>query len=154
MLTSIRKFLLENKYRGANFETFQMYFKWKLKWFICIELDHANTTNNTHLSRYAKSEIDISTRRHVGTSRMIIQVLEMPHNYTLDIYRNHRCPHPSIRFKTNECHAESSERVLIEACEGKSRCLVDAKNGVFGDPCAGLFKYLRVEYRCTQPPRK
>ena len=33
-------------------------------------------------------------------------------------------------------------------CNGEERCMVEAENSVFGDPCYGVEKYLEVWYTC------
>ena len=33
-------------------------------------------------------------------------------------------------------------------CNGEERCMVEAENAVFGDPCYGVEKYLEVWYTC------
>ncbi|XP_033100784.1 uncharacterized protein LOC117104191 isoform X2 [Anneissia japonica] len=46
------------------------------------------------------------------------------------------------------CIAESALQKVQEACQYQSSCVVKAENGVFGDPCFGVFKYLQVFYTC------
>jgi hypothetical protein len=39
--------------------------------------------------------------------------------------------------------------VVEKQCDGQfSSCDVSANNGVFGDPCPGIYKYLELEYEC------
>ncbi|XP_002155442.2 D-galactoside-specific lectin [Hydra vulgaris] len=35
-------------------------------------------------------------------------------------------------------------------CSGRSSCVVQASNGVFGDPCFGTYKYLEVRFYCQK----
>jgi len=55
------------------------------------------------------------------------------------------CPHSSM--KTTNCHAQSSIKKLAN-CNGKRSCILNPSNSVFGDPCKGTHKYLRVYYDC------
>ncbi|XP_019630377.1 PREDICTED: plasminogen-like, partial [Branchiostoma belcheri] len=50
-------------------------------------------------------------------------------------------------FCTN-CRSDNSLSVVRAACQGNQQCTVTASNGVFGDPCHGVGKYLEVSYRC------
>ena len=38
--------------------------------------------------------------------------------------------------------------VLFDRCNGKGYCVVEANPTYFGEPCAGVHKYLEVRYRC------
>ena len=62
--------------------------------------------------------------------------------------RNDRytCWHSSIR--TTNCHASNSLSIVRGKCNSKSSCVLFASNSVFGDPCWGTYKYLRVKYHC------
>uniref|UniRef100_A0A8D3AAM5 SUEL-type lectin domain-containing protein n=1 Tax=Scophthalmus maximus TaxID=52904 RepID=A0A8D3AAM5_SCOMX len=44
------------------------------------------------------------------------------------------CPHPTSK--------------VAQSCNGKNSCTIRASNSVFGDPCAGTYKYLEVAYVC------
>ena len=55
---------------------------------------------------------------------------------------------PSKLIKTTNCRSKKSLSVVIKSCNGKRSCRLIAKNNVFGDPCVGTFKYLRVDYLC------
>uniref|UniRef100_A0A672ZM26 SUEL-type lectin domain-containing protein n=1 Tax=Sphaeramia orbicularis TaxID=375764 RepID=A0A672ZM26_9TELE len=37
---------------------------------------------------------------------------------------------------------------VAQRCNGQNSCTVKANNSVFGDPCAGTYKYLEVAYIC------
>ena len=43
---------------------------------------------------------------------------------------------------------------MQEECDGKNYCEVQAANTVFGDPCAGVRKYLTSTWRCLTPGGK
>ncbi|XP_065053082.1 uncharacterized protein LOC135682221 isoform X2 [Rhopilema esculentum] len=60
------------------------------------------------------------------------------------------CRNPAIR--TTNCGAASSMQKVVTMCGGKQFCRVQASNGVFGDPCVGTYKYLRINYRCIKKP--
>ncbi|XP_077985841.1 L-rhamnose-binding lectin CSL3-like [Glandiceps talaboti] len=55
------------------------------------------------------------------------------------------CPGP-IRDTT--CHARRSLTTVRDKCEGQQSCQIAATNSVFGDPCYGTFKYLKINYSC------
>ncbi|PWA29456.1 hypothetical protein CCH79_00017093, partial [Gambusia affinis] len=44
----------------------------------------------------------------------------------------------------------SSKDKVAKSCNGKQSCSIRAANSVFGEPCAGTYKYLEVEYKCQQ----
>jgi len=52
------------------------------------------------------------------------------------------------QIKTTNCNSTKSFTEVQNRCEGKSSCVVSASNRVFGDPCFGTTKYLRVWYVC------
>ncbi|CAH1248318.1 EVA1C [Branchiostoma lanceolatum] len=47
------------------------------------------------------------------------------------------------------CRSSKNLPVLMSICQGKPTCSVEASNEVFGDPCYGVYKYLKVTYICT-----
>ncbi|XP_047136950.1 L-rhamnose-binding lectin CSL3 [Hydra vulgaris] len=53
-------------------------------------------------------------------------------------------------YDTNtKCHNQKkSLEVVLGSCSDKSSCVIQASNGVFGDPCVGTYKYLEVHYHC------
>ncbi|XP_062614783.1 D-galactoside-specific lectin-like [Saccostrea cucullata] len=51
---------------------------------------------------------------------------------------------------STKCKSRRSYFVVKRLCNGKSRCIIKASNSVFGDPCKGTYKYLRVRYRCKK----
>ncbi|KAK3094048.1 hypothetical protein FSP39_023444 [Pinctada imbricata] len=57
------------------------------------------------------------------------------------------CP-TSLDMDTN-CRAPTSSSIVQSQCEGKSTCSLRASNDVYGDPCVGTYKYLRVVYKCS-----
>ncbi|KAI8500616.1 hypothetical protein Bbelb_214340 [Branchiostoma belcheri] len=50
-----------------------------------------------------------------------------------------------------DCRSGNSLRRVRNICQGRSACSVPASNAVFGDPCVLTYKYLEVEYTCTEP---
>ena len=59
----------------------------------------------------------------------------------------HTClRHPSSH--TSNCHAGNSVWIVKSKCNNLSSCSLFASNSVFGDPCRGIYKYLRVKYHC------
>lgn len=64
------------------------------------------------------------------------------------------CKNPSLnRFKQNvkskDCASPTSTSEVRKLCDGNQKCAISAKNNLFGDPCKGIFKYLRVRYQCV-----
>ncbi|XP_066297361.1 uncharacterized protein [Branchiostoma lanceolatum] len=55
------------------------------------------------------------------------------------------CPCPCNDIN---CRAANSLPFVWKACQGLQRCPVTASHHIFGDPCFGTAKYLRVTYRC------
>ncbi len=60
-----------------------------------------------------------------------------------------RCNHSAHHDKTN-CNDNNSITIIREKCDGKHTCSLQATTSVFGDPCPGTYKYLEVEYSCTE----
>ncbi|XP_062605958.1 L-rhamnose-binding lectin CSL3-like [Saccostrea cucullata] len=58
----------------------------------------------------------------------------------------HLCPSKSI--KNTNCLSPASTMLTKWKCNGEQTCYISASNGVFGDPCAGTYKYLYVKYIC------
>ncbi|XP_037039231.1 L-rhamnose-binding lectin CSL3-like [Bradysia coprophila] len=53
-------------------------------------------------------------------------------------------------IRTVNCVSRNSLDIVKAQCSNQESCTVQATNGVFGDPCEGTFKYLQVEYQCTE----
>lgn len=51
-------------------------------------------------------------------------------------------------FQEGTCHATTSRSVVERACLGQTSCSVAASNSVFGDPCSGKGKRLKIAYTC------
>jgi hypothetical protein len=51
-------------------------------------------------------------------------------------------------YTTSACNAGTSMSVVSNLCLGKSSCSVGANNSVFGDPCSGTGKSLKVQATC------
>jgi len=41
------------------------------------------------------------------------------------------------------------QQEVQDKCDGESFCRLEAKNGIFGDPCPGVAKYLTVTWKCN-----
>ena len=50
--------------------------------------------------------------------------------------------------ENKNCEAENSKKIVSDICDGKTMCKVAASFSVFGNPCVGIFKYLKVGYIC------
>ena len=48
------------------------------------------------------------------------------------------------------CRASNSLQIVQSKCDGKTSCELVVDSQVFGDPCAGTYKYLKVNYRCLE----
>ena len=48
------------------------------------------------------------------------------------------------------CAADGILEAIKLECDGKASCNVTVNNGIVGDPCGGVPKYLEVTYSCTQ----
>lgn len=57
---------------------------------------------------------------------------------------------PGGKTNTITCRSKSSEIKVKWNCNGYATCHIQATNGYFGDPCANIFKYLEVRYRCVK----
>lgn len=65
------------------------------------------------------------------------------------------CPKPGLskfrgRIFKSVCAARKSTAIVRKSCNGKRVCNVQAKSKIFGNPCKGIFKYLRVQYFCKK----
>ncbi|XP_065827341.1 uncharacterized protein [Oscarella lobularis] len=59
------------------------------------------------------------------------------------------CPHP--KRSNLRCGNQIRSTVKVKSfCSRRRHCVVTATNGVFGDPCFGTYKYLRVKYKCVR----
>lgn len=57
----------------------------------------------------------------------------------------------STSRRTTTCRAPKSLRIVKAICDGKRSCKIPAKNEMFGDPCYGVYKYLKVTFMCKVP---
>ncbi|XP_012564264.2 latrophilin Cirl [Hydra vulgaris] len=55
-----------------------------------------------------------------------------------------------IYLRNNCDNHKSSTKEVRSRCSGRSSCIVQASNGVFGDPCFGTYKYLEVQFYCKR----
>ncbi|XP_061195329.1 L-rhamnose-binding lectin ELEL-1-like [Saccostrea echinata] len=60
------------------------------------------------------------------------------------------CSRKGASHCSTRCRSRKSLFVVKRLCNGKSRCSIKASNSVFGDPCKGTYKYLRVKYYCKK----
>ena len=51
---------------------------------------------------------------------------------------------------TTTCYSHNSFDIISNNCGGKQYCTIKASNSIFGDPCVGVEKYLRVVYECVK----
>ena len=52
---------------------------------------------------------------------------------------------------TTECKVVESKRTIMELCEGKNSCQIQALDSLFGDdPCPETTKYVKVSYTCEK----
>ncbi|PIK37716.1 hypothetical protein BSL78_25451 [Apostichopus japonicus] len=58
-----------------------------------------------------------------------------------------------VSMVTSGCKASTSLSRVRDACQGETSCQISASNRVFGDPCVGTYKFLRVEYKCRSVRR-
>ncbi|KAK2851957.1 hypothetical protein Q5P01_008233 [Channa striata] len=56
---------------------------------------------------------------------------------------------PAAQVQNVDCSSPTEK--VAKSCNGKNSCTVRASNSVFGDPCAGTYKYLEVAYVCQYP---
>lgn len=49
---------------------------------------------------------------------------------------------------STRCLSKKSLRMVRKRCGGRQACKITASNKLFGDPCKGVFKYLKVRYSC------
>ena len=65
------------------------------------------------------------------------------------------CPHSATSNRncpfSKSGQYEAQKAKIDGKCEGENSCSVQAKNGYFGDPCWGTYKYLNISYNCVDP---
>ncbi|XP_071941074.1 uncharacterized protein [Antedon mediterranea] len=59
---------------------------------------------------------------------------------------------PNGPTENTDCSARSAENEITGRCEGQQQCTIPASNSVFGDPCRGTHKYMRIYYNCELNP--
>ncbi|XP_066500014.1 rhamnose-binding lectin-like [Hoplias malabaricus] len=55
---------------------------------------------------------------------------------------------PRKLVQTTNCDSSGTSDIVVQRCNGKKRCDLEATNVVFGDHCFGTYKYLVVSYKC------
>ena len=56
------------------------------------------------------------------------------------------CGYGSLRNMS--CSSDVTE-IVRKQCQNNMVCKLQVTNEVYGDPCPGTFKYLQINYRCT-----
>ncbi|XP_076813865.1 L-rhamnose-binding lectin CSL3-like [Clavelina lepadiformis] len=51
--------------------------------------------------------------------------------------------------KNDHCKAGNSLTIIKKNCQNKNSCVLKAHNSVFGDPCHGVVKYIKLVYQCV-----
>ncbi|KAK5623743.1 hypothetical protein CRENBAI_006753 [Crenichthys baileyi] len=92
---------------------------------------------------------------HFVTCEHSYTTLQCEHGQVIFVYgadygrRDHTtCSYRRPASQTENVYCSNPTSTVAEICNGKNRCTVRASNSVFGDPCAGTFKYLEVAYTC------
>ncbi|CAK8688976.1 unnamed protein product [Clavelina lepadiformis] len=49
----------------------------------------------------------------------------------------------------NRCKAANSPSIIKRSCQHENSCFLRAENGIFGDPCGGVVKYIKFVYQCV-----
>ncbi|XP_076812854.1 L-rhamnose-binding lectin CSL3-like isoform X1 [Clavelina lepadiformis] len=77
--------------------------------------------------------------------------VKCPSLYVIDVIdafygrlEHNRCGSSSIA----NCKAGNSLTVIKQNCQGENSCSLEASNLVFGDPCRGVVKYIKLVYDC------
>lgn len=55
-----------------------------------------------------------------------------------------------VAIEKFKCSSKEGIPRVRKICNGRRKCIVPAITGIFGDPCKGIFKYLRVRYICQK----
>ncbi|XP_070824328.1 L-rhamnose-binding lectin SML-like [Chaetodon trifascialis] len=58
------------------------------------------------------------------------------------------CSYKRPGSQIENVYCSNPTRKVADSCNGKNSCTIRASNSVFGDPCAGTYKYLEVAYVC------
>ncbi|XP_042264278.1 rhamnose-binding lectin-like [Thunnus maccoyii] len=62
------------------------------------------------------------------------------------------CSYKRSASQTGNIDCINPTSKVAESCDGENSCTIVASNSVFGDPCAGIYKYLEVAYVCQFCP--
>uniref|UniRef100_A0A8D0CRE0 SUEL-type lectin domain-containing protein n=1 Tax=Sander lucioperca TaxID=283035 RepID=A0A8D0CRE0_SANLU len=54
---------------------------------------------------------------------------------------------PPNEIQNIDCSSPTTQ--VADSCNGQNSCTIAASNSVFGDPCVGTYKYLKVDYTCN-----
>ncbi|XP_076597978.1 L-rhamnose-binding lectin SML-like isoform X2 [Chaetodon auriga] len=58
------------------------------------------------------------------------------------------CSYKRLASQLQNVSCSGPTSKVAESCNGKNSCTIKASNSVFGEPCAGTYKYLEVAYGC------
>ncbi|OWF41773.1 L-rhamnose-binding lectin CSL3-like isoform X2 [Mizuhopecten yessoensis] len=53
------------------------------------------------------------------------------------------------QMRDTSCSAPGCTERIRKYCQGQRSCMVKATNSMFGDPCRGTYKYLKLKYQCV-----
>jgi hypothetical protein len=79
----------------------------------------------------------------------VIRVIKNGTNYGRSQPYNEICPYSGGASPDITCQSNKSFNVVKKLCNGKQHCEINPTNDVFGDPCVGTYKYLKVNYMCV-----
>ena len=63
------------------------------------------------------------------------------------------CNDNTVNIGTSPCRSDTAINIVRKTCDNHRSCDIPATNGIFGDPCSSIFKYLEVEYSCKGETR-
>ncbi|XP_017561314.1 rhamnose-binding lectin-like isoform X2 [Pygocentrus nattereri] len=103
-----------------------------------------NTTYNCIQARVSMTcEGSFST---LACGNDVIQIVSADYGRTdVEICSNGQ---PSSLIENTDCHAPDTLTSVVEGCNEKRSCILEASNAIFTDPCVGTYKYLAVSYFC------
>ncbi|KAK3093460.1 hypothetical protein FSP39_015954 [Pinctada imbricata] len=88
-----------------------------------------------------------------------VRTIQCGRGRVLKVYRakygrdnNRTCRSKNI--KTTKCSAKGVTAIVKKQCNGKRKCTLKSNNSLFGDPCVGTHKFLRVYFRCKRIRRE
>ncbi|XP_047214309.1 L-rhamnose-binding lectin SML-like [Girardinichthys multiradiatus] len=107
------------------------------------------------IDKYLETNYTCVPAIHFVTCEHSYATLHCEHGQVIFVYgadygrRDHTtCSYRGPASQTENVYCSNPTRKVVEICNGKNSCTIRASNSVFGDPCAGTFKYLEVAYTC------